>query len=70
MNELLSRRRFLRQSFAFSALAGLGAMPSFAKGHTHQNGSLNWLMIGDWGSDRPAGQEAVAEGMLTYAKQH
>ena len=30
LNGTISRRRFLRQSFAFSALAWLGASPLFA----------------------------------------
>lgn len=70
MNGSLSRRGFLRQSFAFSALAGLGTLPSFSKTHAKDTESLNWLMIGDWGYERAAGQEAVAEGMRSYVKQH
>jgi tartrate-resistant acid phosphatase type 5 len=46
----LSRRRFLRQSFAFSALAGLGALPSLADPkHGSSAGGSRMLMVGDWG---------------------
>ncbi len=63
--DLLSRRRFLRQSFAFSALAGMGALPSFA---ATSAGSTNLLMVGDWGAEGPKDQARVAAGMQSYVK--
>jgi hypothetical protein len=68
-----SRRRFLRQSFAFSAAATLGSLPTFAAPRArHMDGtSANLLMIGDWGRDNSqVGQRAVAAGMGRYAHDH
>src|SRR5689334_18500608 len=75
MNGPLSRRGFLRQSFAFSALVSLGSLNSCSNAgstlaQSLKTNSVNWLMIGDWGSEHSAGQEAVAVGMRTYVKQH
>jgi tartrate-resistant acid phosphatase type 5 len=70
MNGSLSRRGFLRQSFAFSALASLGSLPSFAKSHAGNAESFQWLMIGDWGYENATAQEQVAAGMRAYAQQH
>ena len=48
LNETLSRRSFLRQSFAFSALAGLGALPSFADPKQGDSvGGAHLLMVGE-----------------------
>ena len=66
-----SRRRFLRQSFAFSALASLYswterralAMPS-------ESGAAHILMIGDWGYTDATAQARVAAGMRAYASRH
>jgi tartrate-resistant acid phosphatase type 5 len=66
VNEMLSRRRFLRQSFAFSALAGMGALPSSAAPGAARRGSSNLLMIGDWGDEDPGAQTRVATGMQRY----
>jgi tartrate-resistant acid phosphatase type 5 len=66
VNEMLSRRRFLRQSFAFSAVAGVGALPSFAAPRATGRGSSNLLMIGDWGDEDPRAQTRVAAGMQRY----
>src|SRR5579864_3005065 len=63
--ELLSRRRFLRQSFAFSALAGMGALPSFA---APSAGATNLLMVGDWGAENYKDQARVAAAMQSYTK--
>ncbi|MEG9435931.1 metallophosphoesterase [Edaphobacter sp. HDX4] len=71
MNETLSRRRFLRQSFAFSAVAGLGlgSLPSLAKPHEPAQG-LQWLMVGDWGYENFTAQQTVAQAMQGYVRQH
>jgi tartrate-resistant acid phosphatase type 5 len=64
--EELSRRRFLRQSFAFSALASLGGLPSIAAPvHT---GASRILMIGDWGYENYEAQTRVAKAMQSYAQ--
>jgi tartrate-resistant acid phosphatase type 5 len=67
MTTAMNRREFLRQSFAFSALAaGVGSLPALAlapdKNATHA------LMVGDWGwqSDL-TGQTATAKQMQKYA---
>jgi len=62
----LSRRAFVRQSFAFSALASLGSLPSFAKLHSQSTDVFHWLMIGDWGYENFAAQKIVAAGMQQY----
>ena len=70
-NELLSRRRFLRQSFAFSALAGLGALPMLAdsKHGGPSVGGSRLLMIGDWGYENLEAQARVAKAMQDYVKE-
>jgi hypothetical protein len=72
MNEFLTRRGFLRQSFVFSAVAGLGigSLPSLAKPHEKGVEALHWIMVGDWGYEKPAGQEAVAAAMSSYVRGH
>ncbi|MDE1175121.1 MAG: metallophosphoesterase [Edaphobacter sp.] len=65
MNDSLSRRRFLRQSFAFSAAAALGRLPLSAAPMQRTDGS-NWLMIGDWGYERFEAQKQVAAAMQQY----
>jgi tartrate-resistant acid phosphatase type 5 len=64
-NDLLSRRRFLRQSFAFSALAGLGTLPTFA---APISGGSHMLMVGDWGDEDPTAQTRVAKAMQGYVR--
>jgi tartrate-resistant acid phosphatase type 5 len=67
----LSRRRFLRQSFAFSALAALGSFPRLAGAMHGDPGAADLLMVGDWGYDsNHDGQNAVATAMRTYAQEH
>lgn len=62
-----SRRRFLRQTFAFSALAALGSIPDFARAHASDPSAADLLMIGDWGYDKNHdAQAAVAAGMRKY----
>jgi tartrate-resistant acid phosphatase type 5 len=63
-NNSLSRRGFLRQSFAFSALAGLGSLPSFAA-PKHSGGS-HVMMVGDWGYEKFEAQSRVAKAMQEY----
>jgi tartrate-resistant acid phosphatase type 5 len=66
----LSRRRFLRQSFAFSALAGLGTLPSLAdpKHGDSSVGGSRLLMVGDWGYENFEAQARVAKAMQDYVK--
>ncbi len=70
LNGTLSRRRFLRQSFAFSALAGLGALPSLAdpKHGGSSAGGSRLLMVGDWGYENFEAQTRVAKAMQDYVK--
>ncbi len=64
----VTRRRFLRQSFVFSAAASLGRLSSLPA--VPAAGELDLLMIGDWGRDTSqAGQRAVATGMVNYARR-
>jgi diadenosine tetraphosphatase ApaH/serine/threonine PP2A family protein phosphatase len=63
----LTRRSFLRQSFAFSALAS-GVIPVHAFAAPDMK-AQHVLMIGDWGNaDSQVGQHAVAAAMVRYAK--
>jgi tartrate-resistant acid phosphatase type 5 len=66
--ELLSRRGFLRQSFAFSALASLGGLPAFAA-PAATPGAKHMLMVGDWGYEDFKAQSRVASAMQQYVKQ-
>lgn len=66
-----TRRRFLRQSFAFSALASLGAFTPLANALVPDKAAAEVLMIGDWGyEDDHRGQIAVANAMRKYAQQN
>jgi tartrate-resistant acid phosphatase type 5 len=65
-NPNLNRRDFLRQTFAFSALATLGARTGLALPPDRQ--AHHVLLIGDWGKDGGhAGQSSVAASMVNYA---
>ena len=66
----LNRRDFLRQSFAFSALAaGLGTYPAFAL--APDNSAKHILMVGDWGWEGDYSDQArVAAAMVKYAQTH
>ena len=71
----ISRRRFLRRSFVFSALATplsvLGSLPRIAAALPLDSKAAELLMVGDWGYDKEhAGQAGVAQGMRQYAQQH
>jgi tartrate-resistant acid phosphatase type 5 len=69
MDSLVSRRRFLRQTCAFSALAALGSMPGLAAPRSTGMLAVHLLMLGDWGYDRNHGAQAsVAAGMRNYSK--
>jgi tartrate-resistant acid phosphatase type 5 len=69
-----SRRRFLRQSFLFSAAAALQPVASFAansKSASPDPRAAHALMIGDWGDERhPDSQTSVARAMATYTRQY
>jgi hypothetical protein len=71
--DVISRRRFLRQSFAFSALASLGRVPGWGQALASSpavapESDADLLMIGDWGyDDDHAAQSQVAAGMCRYA---
>jgi tartrate-resistant acid phosphatase type 5 len=66
----ISRRRFLRQSFAFSALASLGSFSTLANAFPGDSSAAEILMVGDWGYDTDhQGQTAVAAGMRKYAQE-
>jgi len=65
----LTRRSFLRQTVAFSALAATGGFaravaPALDPKATHI------LMIGDWGYTNPDAQRQVAASMAAYTQQH
>src|SRR5271154_2598765 len=70
----VTRRRFLRQSFAFSALAALGsysrAAEAFPSSPNTNSDAAEILMIGDWGYENATAQTAVAKGLRAYAQQH
>jgi tartrate-resistant acid phosphatase type 5 len=67
----VTRRRFLRESFAFSALATFGSLARVASALPHDASASEIIMVGDWGYDKTtAAQEAVAAGMSRYAKDH
>jgi tartrate-resistant acid phosphatase type 5 len=65
-----SRRRFLRQSFAFSALAALSSSSILAKTLPSDPDASEILMVGDWGYENYTAQTAVAGAMRQYAQQH
>ncbi len=66
-----SRRRFLKQTFAFSALAALGSLDTPAFAAPAKPGAAELFFIGDWGYESDhAGQIAVAAAMQSYARQH
>ncbi len=65
-----SRRRFLRQSFAFSALAALGSIPAVAAPLPSDPAVAELLMVGDWGyDDDHTAQSGVAAGLREYVKR-
>ena len=68
--QALSRRRFLRQSFAFSALASLGSFSGLASPVPSDPAAAQLFVVGDWGYDNPTAQAEVAAGLSGYAEQH
>jgi tartrate-resistant acid phosphatase type 5 len=66
----LNRRRFLRQSFAFSALASFGSLSSLADSVKSDPAAAEMLVLGDWGYDDDKAQSQVAAGLRAYSKQH
>ena len=66
----LNRRRFLRQSFAFSALASFGSLSSLADSVKSDPAAAEMLVLGDWGYDDYKAQSQVAAGLRAYSKQH
>ena len=65
-----NRRRFLRQSFAFSALAALGSLPGMAVALSPDAEAAEVLMIGDWGyDDDHIAQSKVAAAMCHYVQE-
>ena len=66
----LNRRRFLRQSFAFSALASFGSLSSLADSIKSDPAAAEMLVLGDWGYDDYKAQSQVAAGLRAYSKQH
>ena len=70
MNPVADRRQFLRQSFAFSALA-LGTRSLGALAPAPNAKANHMLVFGDWGYERDtAGQTATAQQMVKYAREH
>jgi predicted MPP superfamily phosphohydrolase len=67
----VTRRRFLRQSFVFSAAAAIQPLSGLAAGMLKPNPhAAHALMIGDWGDDkRRDAQSAVAQAMGAYTRQ-
>lgn len=70
MNGMINRRRFLSQSFAFSALASLSPSLSFAEHRSKKERALDCLLIGDWGYERTQAQIKVAAAMKQYTFDH
>jgi len=68
-NTNLNRRQFLRQSFAFSALAAVGTKAALSLPFIHS--AKHILIFGDWGwQGEHAGQSSVAASMVKYAHSH
>jgi tartrate-resistant acid phosphatase type 5 len=67
-----NRRQFLRQSFAFSALATLHGLPSLAapRAAKPNQDARHLLIVGDWGYENATAQISVARAMTEYAQQH
>lgn len=65
----MNRRRFLRETFVFSALAVLGSVPGVGASLAPDPAASDLLMIGDWGyDDDHTAQSQVAAGMRQYAQ--
>ncbi len=69
LNAAITRRRFLRQTFAFSALAALDSVPGIAARQASDASAADLLMIGDWGYDaQHEAQAGVAAAMRKYSR--
>jgi tartrate-resistant acid phosphatase type 5 len=70
MSNQTSRRQFLRQTIAFSALTATGSLTrGFAQPVNPH--AQHILMIGDWGAeDMTRGQQQVAASMVSYAAKN
>lgn len=62
-----SRRRALKTVFCSSAALALNLKPGVVQ--AAEQGELNFMLIGDFGSNQPP-QQAVANGMAAYVKKH
>jgi predicted MPP superfamily phosphohydrolase len=71
MTNAITRRRFLQQSFAFSALAAAGIQSALASSLPSHHGASDVLMVGDWGWDGSShtAQTNVALAMRRYAQE-
>ncbi len=70
--ETLDRRRFLRQSFAFSAAAAFAPSMLLAqpKQPSAKTDGSHLLMLGDWGRESAdQAQHLVAQGMTSYTRK-
>ncbi|MBT9332028.1 metallophosphoesterase [Acidipila sp. 4G-K13] len=66
-----SRRRFLQQTFAFSAFASLTSARFMHASPVVDASLANLLVVGDWGYDEDhVAQTAVASAMNRYAQQY
>lgn len=67
-----SRRRFLRQTLAFSAASMATSLASCGRGIIGDpNGAAHLLMLGDWGAlSQHLDQSSVAAAMQSYVRQH
>lgn len=66
----VSRRRFLKQTVAFSAVAAIGTQLGYADMPAATAGANEILMIGDWGYEDTAAQAKVAAGMADYIRKN
>jgi len=66
----LTRRRMLKQTFAFSAAAMMGrTLTTEAQVLPLLQESMHLMMIGDWGAKEPKAQKAVAKGMIKFLEK-
>lgn len=65
----LTRRAFLRQTVAFSAMAATSGLARAVTPALDPK-AAHILILGDWGYTKPEGQRQVAEGMAAYTRQN
>ena len=69
--ESFSRRKFLRQSFAFSAAVAMNPLSSLAARQAPRRDASHLLMVGDWGREtKDHAQALVAQSMIGYKQKH